>query len=242
MLRIAICDDEETITSYLEKMILDYYAVRNMKAEIDVFNSGESLLDFTISEHGFDLIFLDIELKELNGVAVGKKIRKDLDDYVSKIVYISSKTGYELELFNVQPLNFLQKPIAPNRVYECIDLAEKLTLNEGKVFEYSVGGNTRKVQLSEILYFEAKNRQVAIVTTAGTDTFYGKISKIKEELPYTFCLCHQSYIINFDKVAEFSRRKVIMSGGAELPVSRTYEINIQKLLMTQETEKLHDPL
>lgn len=75
-----------------------------MKIDVEVFDSGESLLEFIKKEHGFDLIFLDIEIGTTTDIVVGRKIRSELDDYISKIVFISSKEGYERKLFDIHCL------------------------------------------------------------------------------------------------------------------------------------------
>jgi len=107
MLRIAICDDDHNICTQLEKIILDFQEQVMKDLEVEVFYSGESLFEHIKTEDGFDLIFLDIELERITGVEVGELLRHDLEDYTTKIVYISSKNYYDRQLFEVQPLHFL---------------------------------------------------------------------------------------------------------------------------------------
>lgn len=98
MFKIAICDDVEDVCSELKTMIID------MKDSlicgdiiIDTFYSGEALLE-NIEESPYDLIFLDIELGEINGVEVGHIIREQMEDYITKIIYISSKDMQQLRI------------------------------------------------------------------------------------------------------------------------------------------------
>lgn len=92
MLRIAICDDNNSVCSEIEKIILNYQKYSCVKFDIDVFFTGESLINFIEKERDFDLIFLDIELGTTTGIEVGSKIRVEFDDHISKIVFITSKT------------------------------------------------------------------------------------------------------------------------------------------------------
>lgn len=239
MLRIAICDDELSILSFLERTILDYFQRKGDKVDVEVFPSGEDLLRFITTEHEFDLIFLDIELQVANGITVGNTIRKQYLDHLSKIVFMSSQSGYAMDLFEVQPFNFFVKPLQMEKIHGCLELVLKLSLKEAQLFEYQVSKNTKKVRCDEIIYLEVKNRQIYLVTTKGTDSFYGKITEIKEKLPNFFCLCHRSYLINFYHISEFSTKKVMMSDGSELPVGRAYETTIQNLLIDMETEKFN---
>lgn len=111
MIRIAICDDEIGTCSDIENMILDFADSHALQIETEVFYSGETLYRFLKSECVFDLIFLDIQLLEMDGILVGKQIREQLKNEKVSIVYISSKETYAMHLFQVRPLDFLIKPI-----------------------------------------------------------------------------------------------------------------------------------
>ena len=112
MFRIAICDDESTICSQIEKIILGAHRIINEEIEIEIFGSGEELCEFMENRHLFDLIFMDIELKLINGIEVCRKIREEFKDESSKIIYISARDGYAMDLFESRPLNFLVKPLS----------------------------------------------------------------------------------------------------------------------------------
>jgi len=80
MFRIAICDDEPAVCSQIETILLNYSEESNLDIEIQVFYSGEELCKFLEDGEGFDLIFLDIELKLINGIEVaysGGKSKKE---------------------------------------------------------------------------------------------------------------------------------------------------------------------
>ena len=101
MLHIAIVDDEAGVCGQIEMLIQEYAEKQKTEIEIDVLFSGEELIRFLSQRKSYDLILLDIELAELNGVAVGKIIREKFDDYATKIAYVSGKTHYAMELFQI---------------------------------------------------------------------------------------------------------------------------------------------
>ncbi len=94
-----------------------------MKSDIEVFYSGESFLADIMQGNQFDLIYLDIEMDQINGIEVGRQIRKEMKDYTTEIVYVSGKDEYDRQLFEVQPLHFIPKPIASNIVIDDLKLA-----------------------------------------------------------------------------------------------------------------------
>lgn len=237
MLSIAICDDNNSICSQIEKIILDYQKYKCEKFDIDIFYTGENLINFIKNEHSFDLIFLDIELSTTTGIEVCSKIRNEFDDYISKIVFITSKDGYESQLFDFQPLNFLKKPIEPNKIHRCIDLSLKLLGIENNTFEYKKGYDIIKVQIKNILYFEKIGRKIHIVTTFDEDFFYDTILNLKNRLPKNFVEPHGSFIVNFNKIIRLKKDCLIMSNNIEIPVSQRNLKDIRTMLINSEMER-----
>lgn len=142
MFRIAICDDVKLICNEIKNIILENKELQNEKIKIDIFNNGETLIEELRENTQYDLIFLDIELGEINGVEVGHIIRDDMEDYTTKIVYISGKNSYDRQLFNVQPMKFISKPIEEEKVIKAVLLAIKISdkkiINSGNVIVDSI--------------------------------------------------------------------------------------------------------
>ena len=237
MLSIAICDDNNYNCSQIEKIILDYQKYKCELFDIDIFCTGENLINFIKNEHSFDLIFLDIELGTTTGIEIGSKIRNEFDDYISKIVFITSKDGYESQLFDFQPLNFLKKPIEPRKIHKCIDLSLKLLGIENNTFEYKKGYDIIKVQIKNILDFEKIGRKIHIVTTFDEDFFYDTILNLKNRLPKNFVVPHGSFIVNFNKIIRLKKDCLIMSNNIEIPVSQRNLKDIRTMLINSEMER-----
>lgn len=237
MLTIAICDDNNFICSEIEKIILEYEKSNYIKFNIDIFYVGESLINFIKTEHSFDLIFLDIELGTTTGIEVGTKIRVEFDDHISKIVFITSKNGYEGQLFDIQPLNFIKKPVDQQKLQKCIDLSIKLLDRENKTFEYKKDYDIVKVKIKDILYFEKVGRKIKIVTTFGEDFFNETISSIKSRLPQNFIESHASFLVDFNKIIKLKNDYIIMTDSKEVPISRRNLQYIRTMLINSEKEK-----
>lgn len=228
MLKIAVCDDNHYLCIEIEQVILDYSIQCNIKIDIEVFYDGKELINYIKNQHSFDLIFLDIELKTTTGIEVGTTLRKKLDDYITKIVFISSKTGYERQLFDVQPLNFLDKPIDKEKILNCIDLSLKLLDKEKKKLKYKVGKEYKQIAFQDILYFENKLRKVKITTLDGTDEFYGTLAIVKSQLPNIFLTTHNSYIVNYNYIKKISGDSILMINEMIIPISKRNLKDIQQ--------------
>lgn len=242
MLRIAICDDNNLICSEIEQIIIDYSKHISVEIEITAFYRGEELLSHIRKYESFDLIFLDIDLDTTTGIKVGTTIREDFDDHISKIVFITSKQGYEKQLFDIQPLYFLPKPIVADRIEKSIDLAIKLLEIDNKTFEYKKDYDIIKVNIKDILYFEKVGRKIKIVTHNGQDHFNGSLSALKNGLPHTFLQPHSSFIVNFDKITHLRKDFIIMIDHKEIPVSQRNLKSIRDTLLNGERAKKYAKL
>lgn len=235
---IAICDDEVEICSQIEAIILKYQKLTSHELEIEVFSSGEELYKYLLEDHFFDLIYLDIEMKELNGIQVGRMIRKTMDNYYTNIVYISGKDYYYKELFEVQPMHFLEKPIDAVKIIEDICLAMKLSNKLNKLFIYKKGYNTYKIPVTDILYFESSDREIKIVTTKEVEWFYGKLDEVYSQVAkHCFIQIHRSYLINYAQVKKFKYDEVLMFNSDNLPISQSRRKEVRKHQLAYAKER-----
>lgn len=222
MIKIAICDDNSNICAQLEDILLGYASSTCLKVDIDVFFTGEKLLDYIKSGNTFDLIYLDIELGQMSGVEVGRQLRKVLKNYSTEIVYISGHDGYDRQLFDVQPLHFIPKPISKAVVIDDLNLAMERSKKRTTFFQYQNRFDTYKIPVDQIIYFESLNRKIKIITTQDEHFFYGSLESIMLRLAgEQFLQIHRSYVINYNHITVFRYTEVTMSNGVTLPISRT---------------------
>ena len=239
MFKIAVCDDEKNICSSIENVILDYQKELCTELEVEVFYSGKELCRAIDNEERFDLIFLDIEMDLLNGIEVGIKIRQEKDDYITKIVFVSGTEQYYRQLFNVQPLNFILKPIDPLKIRENIKLAMKLSNQLDGLFTYKKRQEVYKIDVKDILYFESMDREIRMLTIKGEEKFYGKLEDVLAQVgKYQFMQIHKSYIVSYNQVTQFKYEQVLLANGECLPISQSRRKEIRALQMQYERERI----
>ena len=241
MLRIAICDDEKIVCQQFEDMLSDISKNINEEFDVEVFYSGEELYKFLLKDNRYDLIFLDIELYEINGVEVGKKIREEMDDESTQIVYVSSKDSYAMDLFEVRPLNFLVKPVNKDKIESVVIKAIKLMEKTKHFYEYKNGNVNFSVSVGDILYFESDGRKVNIVLIDEVKSFYGKLSEVEKQLNIQdFIMIHKSYLINFNHVIEYTYDYVKMSNKELLTISQNNRKAVREQLLLRKQRLRHD--
>jgi len=231
VLHIAICDDEDNIGFQVEEHIEEICSKLNIKVEIDVYNSGKGLCKALSEDMCYDLIFLDIELtQEINGVQVGEKIRNEYNDELTQIVYISWKHKYALELFDINPLNFLIKPIDRNKVEKVINRYLKISGFWSNVFTFKYGHDSFKIKLKDIKYFQSNGKKIIIYLKNRMEEFYGSLEEIynNQLSEYDFLFVHKSYIVNYDYVSVFEYERIVLSDNTEIPIGQSKRKEIRK--------------
>jgi len=138
MLRIAICDDDIQFCSNLETLLLSLGKEYSIRIDVEVFYTGEGLLKLMRRGEKFDCIYLDIELTGVQGVIVGETIREELKDECVKIIYVSGKESYALDLFETRPMNFLLKPIDESKLTKVFLKAAELTYENENYFVHCI--------------------------------------------------------------------------------------------------------
>jgi len=223
---IAVCDDEIEISSELERYLMDIFSKLNIKYEIDVYYSGFALCEkMKVGAH-YDLIFLDIEFAkgEINGVEVGKFIREAHQNDTVSIVYMSWEKRYSLQLHDIQPLNFIIKPME----FEKVEQVVKKHLARAEIWfshlTYKFGHDIYKVRVRDIAYVESQGRKLILHLANGVqEVFYGSLKGLyKEQLQrFNFLFIHVAYAVNYDHVKLYRYDEIVLENNVTLPISQT---------------------
>jgi DNA-binding LytR/AlgR family response regulator len=202
-----------------------------VKCEVDVHYTGEKLCEHLENYDSYDLIFLDIELAELNGVDVGKIIRNEHKDNVTEIAYISSETKYAMELFDIQPINFLIKPLKYDDIKKVIDKVTQRKEIGTSLFNYKYKHENHSIKISDIVYLTSEKRKIHIISNESDNCyFYGTLDSCYEQLKgYNFLYIHKSYLANYRYVKFFAPDRLIMTNGDDLPISRSKQKEIKEI-------------
>jgi len=231
---VAICDDETKIGADLERTLFDIFDKLSVKCEIEVFFSGEELCKAIESGSHYDLIFLDIEFAKnsINGVETGRLIRDVQNNHTVSIVYMSRIKSYALDLFDIQPFNFLIKPLKYEKIDEVIRKYMKVSGLWSEDFTYNIGRDTFKTQIKNIIYIESYDRKLRLHLSDGRkEEFYGSMKEVYQEQlkRFDFLFIHTSYIVNYDYVTILKFNQVFLSDSqTPLPISKHRRDEIKK--------------
>ena len=222
MYRVAICDDEFLTCQEIENIIIENTDVLKAAFDIDVFYTGESLIEHIRCGASYDFLILDIELTRATGIDVGKYLRDENRNFHTQIIYVSSKETYAMKLFSVQPLDFLVKPVKPEALIRAINRGFEIIGRTEDFFTCKAGRENITISCKEILYFSSNKRVIRIVCRDEMVEYYGKLSDDLKKLPDYFVQIHNSYIINLNALKMSSNDYVTMNNDEQISISRKY--------------------
>lgn len=219
MIRVGVCDDDQRFLSQTEDYLSRIQKKYHYEMQTEVYSSGKELLDDFIQGIGFDMVFLDIEMEEMDGIETAKQIRQT--DYHLPLIYISSYDSYMKQLFEVEPFRFLQKPLQFEEL-EAVFLKAVKRVEEQKnsYYRFQVGKSRLQVLCREILYFESDGRKVIVHTASKQYKYYDKLDHVEELMAgYRFIRIHKAYLVNLDNIEAFQYERVALTDGTILNIS-----------------------
>lgn len=124
--KIAICDDSDADRQYIWNMVNAWAAAAGHTVHTDTFPSAENFLFCYEEESDYDILLLDIEMGEMDGVTMAKKLRENNDTI--QIIFITGYSDYISEGYEVAALHYLMKPVREEKLCDVLDrAAEKLS-------------------------------------------------------------------------------------------------------------------
>ena len=224
MLRIAICDDEKLFRENIKKYVLKYLSEKDISSEIDMFNSGKELLGLGTDLLGYNIIFLDINMDEIDGIMTAHKIREySMDIY---IVFVTAYVNYSLEGYKVDATRYLLKNTInfDESIYECMDtILHKMNYIVLKKY-FKFNECEKNVQVDRILYIESRLHKLEFYIMEDKlkkYSIYGKLDELEKELQGNdFIRIHQSYLVNMKHIEKVSRYEALLNKGIKLEIPK----------------------
>ena len=220
MLRIAICDDEKYDRDRIQALLLEYLETHNLNASIDLFSSGKEFLSERDNLVKYDIVFLDINMEEIDGIQTAQEMRSFQSD--TCIVLVTAFINYVLEGYKVGAVRYIMKDALDVQIKECMDaIIQKMQFRE-ITFPFLEGDRT--LYTDNILYVESRKHKCIFSCMERenvTYQLYGKLDQIEIKLErYGFLRIHKSFLVNMKHVKRIRNYIAVMDSGDEFPVSR----------------------
>ena len=217
MIRIAICDDEKHMSAHIRSCVSDFFRKKNREISLRMFSSGEELLS---CNGQIDILFLDIQMKEMDGMETARKLRAG--QFRGVLIFITVLKEMVFQSFEVQAYDYLVKPVdkkqfekTMERLYTSMQNASEDSLLVQKGYE------GRIIPKDEIVFCEIIDRKIYLNLVSGEVVdYYERIENLEAKLDKHFYRCHRSYLINLKHLKGYKNGTACMDNGKKIPVSR----------------------
>lgn len=215
---ISIVDDNASDVEYIASLVKGWAEENGHTLSLSAFPSAEAFLFQHENGQGFDILLLDIEMGNMNGVELAEKIRQN-DENV-QLVFITGFPDFIAEGYEVSALHYLMKPVSPEKLYSVLDRAASNLIKVEKRLRVVHDRQTDIIPLSRILYVEAQKQYVLVHTEEETFRMKASLSETESALDEFFLKCQRSFLVNLRHVARIKSGCVVMKNGEEVPISR----------------------
>ncbi|HJC15023.1 MAG TPA: response regulator transcription factor [Candidatus Fusicatenibacter intestinigallinarum] len=215
--KTAVCDDSAADRQYLSDLVRQWARSAGHTVTIAEFPSAESFLFHYAEEKDYDILLLDIEMGNMDGITMARRLRRENDTV--QIVFITGYSDYIAEGYEVDALHYLMKPTGRDKLFSVLDrAAEKLKKNE-KVLTLETGGETIRIPVYQIRYADVQGNYVTIHASVDV-TVKMTLRELASELDDRFYRAGRSLIINLTRISRVTKTEIRLSDGTALPLPR----------------------
>lgn len=218
MIRIAICDDEIQARQSVEGFVRQMAEQDGLQVDIMQFQNGTQLLEKY--PRPVDVLLLDIELGDWNGLELAKELRKK--DAQVQIVFITNMPQFAVGGYKVRAFGYLLKPVSYEEfTLELRELIKSLAESKDADISLRASGETLHLPVSEICYAETYGRKLLVHGLGQSWEISSTIGALEKELAlHGFVRCHTAYLVNAKQIQRISGNEFIMTDGEHIPISK----------------------
>jgi DNA-binding LytR/AlgR family response regulator len=228
-MKCLIVDDNKMARMALKQMVGQ---IQTLELTAECENAMEAYNQLGSSH--VDLLFLDIEMPEISGIDLIKKLgnKKPL------IIFTTAKKDYAVEAFELNVVDYLVKPVTQSRLLQAVEKAqetldsdkEEVKIEEQGFVFVKDNGMLKRISIDDILFLEAMGDYVKVHTPQKFHVVHATLKSIEEKLPASkFLRVHRSYIVAINKI-DFIQEGTITIGKTTIPVADTHKANLNKRL------------
>lgn len=219
-MRIAVCDDEKFYREKITALLQKYLSGHQLDSVIDIFCSGEEFLSQSSNAVKYDIVFMDINMEQTDGIETAMRIRAFQSN--TYIVFVTAFIKYALDGYKVNAVRYIMKDTLDAAISECMGaILQKMQLRQ---ISFSFIEGEKKLYTDNLLYVESKKHKSVFYYQEEQLTkyqIYEKLDDIEKVLNGAgFLRIHKSYLVNMRHIRKISNYIAELSTGEELPIPR----------------------
>lgn len=216
VLKISVIDDEIQEARKIRDMLASSLDRQNELPEISVFLDARTFLN-TFAQGRYDIIFLDIQMPEMDGMTCAQEIRRRDSSVI--LIFFTSMIQYAVQGYRVEATDYLVKPVEPALLKHSLHRALK-HLNKHQKLAIRSGDSLYSLNTDDLLYVEAVNHRTILHTTEESIHSAQTMAAIETQLQGCgFFRCHQGFLVNMKRIQRIERNSLLISDKT-IPISK----------------------
>ncbi|MBO5598287.1 MAG: response regulator transcription factor [Oribacterium sp.] len=226
-MRIALCDDNGSDRDKIESILVEYSERKACDFEYLEYGSGHELLEALKDNDIPEIILLDINMDDIDGLTVAGKIREMLPDI--PIVLITAFMSYALDGYKVKANRFLIKDDLKMTLPDCMDDMIQELSRRVRTMTFDFEEGIRMLPLDSITYVESYGHKAIFHTADATYRQNRKLEEIERELDiYDFVRVHKSFVVNMKYVLKVNNYSLTLQEGSVISVPRSRYADVKQ--------------
>ena len=218
----AICDDEELSLNMVATALESCFSQYGVTLTLDKYQSSKELFQAAQQGKSYQVIFLDIDMPEMDGIELGVRLKKEQEN--AAIIYISNCEDRVFDSFQARPFGFVRKSSFLQDTQAVVKLYIESRRNaDNRRLEVKTPDGFIQIPLADIVYIECiRDYQFFYLSTSDTPVKCRlSMTRLEETLvEQGFLRVHQGYIVNYAYIKKISNESIELTSGASIPMSR----------------------
>lgn len=230
LLKIALVDDNTDFLLLLRKKVHTFFDGKNVLCEVRLFPNPE-VFYFDLEEgFQYDICFLDIEMPQMNGLELARKIREAAQ--ATYLIFITSYLqyaveGYEVKAFSYIPKNLLEEKLEATLLGILGEMQKKVE----KYYFVETNSRFERIEYQEIIYVYKNNKNAVFVLIDREVPVRKSLQEVYIQLDSSEFLCvERGYIVNIKHIVKLENKEITLRNGKRLQIGRTHMKEVKEAI------------
>lgn len=221
VLTIAFCDDDVCIRTHIREQVCKLFNSHGFSVTAMEYSNAKALAS-AMAHITFELMFLDIDMPEIDGIEFGERLRSFGNH--ADIIYISNMEDRVYEVFRANPWSFVRKKHFDEEIADVITAyVRAIRRRTTRIMLQDIDGNVHDIRPDTVIYVESSGKLQKIYSNHDTLPFLIRCSlhELEETLsPLGFIRTHKGFLVNYRFIRKITSRGTVLENGQSLPVGR----------------------
>lgn len=236
-MKIAIVDDEESVRTYVKENILKYCSAKCLSIECDIYSDGADFLSAIEAKkfktENYDIIFLDIFMKPLDGIRTAEILRKE--NVKSLLIFLTQSSEHRADAFLVHAFDYLEKPVKSSELKRVLNDALEIFVQKQPYINLTIDKQTMSFLYSDILYMIADSNYLILYTDKEyrCRMSFGRLESILT-CDNRFLTINRGVLVNLDYVTQMENLSCQLTNGRSFPINKKKETSLKQAYISRQ--------